>query len=83
MLSQGGNTPIHYACKEAHINIIRYFLTQKVDTTIKNNKDETPTDCVPHDNVNRADILKLFTDQVNNTLSYMLHLNRVFTFFFN
>lgn len=82
MLSQSGDTPIHYACKEGHVNIIRYLLTQNVNTTIKNNEDKTPADCVAHDNVNRVDILKLFTNQVN-TLMYMLHLNKVFTFFFN
>ena len=55
---QVGDTPLHDACRNGFANIIYYLLSKHADTTIFNNRDETPADALKPDIENREEILK-------------------------
>ena len=55
---QFGNTPIHFACKNGHVDIVSYLLSKGVLIDIKNDNGNTPVDEIDPE---RNDILDLFT----------------------
>ena len=40
-LTQDGNTSLHYASKEGHVDIVQCLLSEGADSTIKNNNGQT------------------------------------------
>ena len=44
IITKDGNTALHIACKNSHINVIQSLLSQGADISIKNNEGKTPLD---------------------------------------
>ena len=71
---QDGDTALHIACKEGHVNVIESLLSQGADMTIKNNDGNTPLDeC---QDTRNYEIISLFS-KCNPNLGEILNNNYV------
>ena len=71
---QDGDTALHIACKEGHVNVIESLLSQGADMTIKNNGGNTPLDECEYPS--KDEIVSLFS-KCNPNLGEILNNNYV------